>query len=143
MSTALCLEILTPDHVIVREEIGDVVAIGEDGEFGVLKDHAHMVARLMPGEVCYHTLDGAAHRLVVSDGVAYVSNNRVSLLVGAAERLEEIDVARAVAALHRADERLQHEHSERDLDVTRAELALRRALVRIDFANRAPAARRH
>jgi F-type H+-transporting ATPase subunit epsilon len=69
--------------------------------------------------------------LAVTAGFAEVFKNNVSILVDAAERVSEIDVERAMKAMERAKERLSHDRSDKDIDFTRAESALRRAVTRL------------
>ena len=70
-------------------------------------------------------------------GFAEVSNDRVSVLVDAAENSTEIDVERAKLAIERARERLEQERGKEDLDFRRAEAALQRALMRLKLAENA------
>lgn len=70
----------------------------------------------------------------MSGGFLEVRPDRVTILAQAAERAEDIDVARAKAAKERAERRLQAKQE--DIDHKRAELALRRALNRLNVANR-------
>ncbi len=72
--------------------------------------------------------------MAVSGGFLEVRPDRVTILAQAAERAENIDVARAKAAKERAERRLQAKQE--DIDHKRAELALRRALNRLNVANR-------
>ena len=72
--------------------------------------------------------------LAISGGFLEVLPDRIIVLADAAERDEEIDLARAEAAKRRAEERLSHRTPE--VDVTRAEAALRRALARIKVAEK-------
>ena len=60
--------------------------------------------------------------------------DRVIILADAAERAEEIDIARAEAAKKRAQEQLKHPVSQ--IESAAAEAALRRALARIEVAER-------
>jgi F-type H+-transporting ATPase subunit epsilon len=84
----------------------------------------------VPGELRY-TADSEKEALAVTTGFAEVFKNKVSILVDAAERAGEIDVERARKAMERAKERLSHDRSEKDIDFSRAEAALRRAMARL------------
>ena len=110
-----------------------VNAKAQSGELGVLPGHIPMVAPLEIGVV--RLKKGNATELVaVSGGFLEVRPDRVTILAQAAERAEDIDVARAKAAKERAERRLQAKQG--DIDYNRAELALRRALNRLNVANR-------
>jgi F-type H+-transporting ATPase subunit epsilon len=105
-----------------------VIAPGVEGELGILPQHTPLVTMLVPGELRVRR-GGQEVSLFVSGGFLEVRPDKVVVLADTAERVEEIDVARAEEARRRAEERLRERP--RDLDVVRAELALRRSLVRL------------
>ena len=87
----------------------------------------------MPGVVTIH--EGDVQKVAaVHAGFAEILNEKVTLLAELAEWPEEIDLNRAEAAKERAEERLQNKTT--DVDLRRAEFALRKALTRIDVADR-------
>jgi F-type H+-transporting ATPase subunit epsilon len=131
----LQLEVVTPEKVMVSQEVEIVVAPGSLGEFGVLEGHVPFLSGIVPGELRYSS-GGRTERFVVTSGFAEVSDNRVSILVDAAERAAEIDVERARKAMERAKERLARERSVGDIDFFRAEAALKRAIVRMRVAEK-------
>jgi len=126
------LELITPEKILVSQEVDIVVAPGIMGEFGVLEGHAPFLSGIVPGELRFNVGDKTEYYAVMN-GFAEVSNNKVSILVDAAEKAEDIDVERAQRALERAQKRL----SEREgVDIVRAEAALRRALARLKVASK-------
>lgn len=129
----LFLEVITPERVVVSQEADIVVAPGTLGEFGVLPEHVAFLSGIVPGELRY-SLDGKNESLAVSTGFSEVFNNRVSVLVDAAEMVHDIDLERAKRAMERAKERLAKERGTEDIDFLRAEAALKRAIVRIKVA---------
>jgi F-type H+-transporting ATPase subunit epsilon len=133
MMAGLLLEVVTPERVVVSEQVDIVTAPGSLGEFGVLEGHVSFLTGIVPGPLKY-TTGGKAHYLAVTSGFCEVSANKVCVLVDAAEKAEEIDVDRAMRAMERAKERLARARGEPDIDTIRAEMALRRALARIKVA---------
>ncbi|HEJ83440.1 MAG TPA: F0F1 ATP synthase subunit epsilon [Desulfobacteraceae bacterium] len=131
----LQLEVVTPEKVLVSQEVEMVVAPGSLGEFGILEGHVPFLSGIIPGELRYSS-GGRTERFVVTSGFAEVSNNQVSILVDAAERAAEIDVERARKAMERAKERLARERKTGDVDFLRAEAALKRAIVRMRIAEK-------
>ncbi|MFO7984398.1 MAG: F0F1 ATP synthase subunit epsilon [Desulfatiglandaceae bacterium] len=126
----LQLEVVTPEKVMVSQEVDIVVAPGSMGEFGILAGHIPFLSGLNPGEMRYST-GSETERFAVAGGFVEVSENRVSVLVDAAEKAAEIDLARAREAKQRAEERLARERAAGDVDYLRAEAALKRAIARI------------
>lgn len=131
----LFLEVVTPVQVLVSQEVDMVVAPGTEGEFGVLPGHVLFLSGIIPGEMRY-TTGSETVSLAVTTGFAEVSNDKVSILVDAAERGTDVDIGRARQALSRAQERLRKGKSAEDVDYTRAEAAMKRAIARIKVAEK-------
>jgi F-type H+-transporting ATPase subunit epsilon len=131
----LKLEVVTPAKVVVKVDVDMVVAPGTEGEFGVLPGHVLFLSGLIPGELRY-TSGTQKELLALSGGFAEVSNERVSILVDAAEKASDIDVDRAKRAAERAKERMAKDRTSEDIDFKRAEAALQRALVRLKVAQK-------
>ncbi len=129
----LTLRVITPDAIVLDTEVESVRVPGVDGSIGILPRHAHMVAALDVGLVRYRQR-GQESLVFVSGGFAEVRSNTVRVVCEAGERPEEIDEERARAAEARARARLDEGRagaSKDQIDLLRAELALRRALIRL------------
>lgn len=132
----LFLEVVTPEDALISQEVDMVTAPGTEGEFGVLPGHVLFLSGIVPGELRY--TDGSERgSLFVTSGFAEVSNDRVSVLVDAAEMTTEIDIERAKLAIERARERLEKDRGKEDIDFRRAEAALQRAMMRLKMAEKA------
>lgn len=129
----LSLEIITPEKVLVKEEVDMVEATGSLGEFGILPGHTEFLTALEIGEVRYMK-DGKTTTLAMSGGIAEVVNDKVTLLLDTGELAEHIDVARAQIAMDEAQERLK-ELTIETTDYRKYELALLRAITRIKVAS--------
>lgn len=132
----ILLEIITPERVVVREEVDIVTAPGIVGEFGVLAHHAPMVAGIKIGALRYKVGD-REEWIAVGGGLCEISGNRITFLVETAEKAAEIDVERALRAKERAEKRLQEYYLKREeIDYARARAALQRALTRLKVAEK-------
>ena len=131
----LNLEVVTPEKVLVSQAVDTVVAPGTEGEFGILPGHVPFLSGIVPGELRY-TMGQEKEILAVTTGFAEISNDRVSILVDAAEKARDIDVERARRAIERARERLAKMRGTKDIDFLRAEAALKRALTRLKVAEK-------
>jgi F-type H+-transporting ATPase subunit epsilon len=127
------LEIVTAERVVFSDDVDVVVAPGVEGQLGILPHHAPLMTMLLPGELRVKK-GGEEFSLAISGGFLEVRPDRVIVLADAAERAEEIDIARAEAAKRRAQELLRSRPS--DVDAARAEAALRRSLVRLRVVER-------
>jgi F-type H+-transporting ATPase subunit epsilon len=110
-----------------------VVAPGVEGTLGILPQHAPLITELTTGELRIKQSEQET-LMAVSGGFLHVRSDRVTILVDAAERAEEIDVARAEEARRRAEAYM--ESRPEDVDFVRAEAALRRAITRLKVARR-------
>ena len=125
------LEVITPDKVLVNEEVEMAVCPGTEGEFGILPNHISLLAALKIGALRYKS-ENREQTLFIGGGFLDVHNNKCSVLAESAEKTEDIDTARAEAALKRAEMRLNDKHG--DLDEIRARIALKKAILRLQLA---------
>ena len=124
------LEVISPDREVYRGKIRSIVFPGADGFFGVLPRHAPMISLVEPGVTRITEESGRERFMALTRGFMEVRKDKLIFVVDAGETAEEIDEARAKAALQRAEERLRKRTSP-DIDIPRAEYALRRALARL------------
>jgi F-type H+-transporting ATPase subunit epsilon len=125
----LKVDIVTAERVVFSEEDVDLLVVpGIEGELGVLPLHAPLLTTIQPGVL--RVVKGEEETtMAITGGFIEVRENRVTILADAAERGEEIDVARVEAARRRAEELLASR--EATVDMVQAEMALKRALVRL------------
>lgn len=129
------LEVVTPARVVLRQDVDMVVLPGSEGEFGVLPGHIPFLSGILPGELRY-TAGSEKGYVSLSSGFAEVFNNKVAVLVDAAEKAGDIDLERAKKAIARAKERLSRDRSDKEIDFLRAEGAMKRAMVRVKVAEK-------
>ena len=127
------LDIVTAERVVFSEDVDAVIAPGVEGQLGILPHHAPLMTTLVPGELLVRK-GGQELPMVITGGFIEVRPDRIIILADAAERVEEIDVARAEEAKRRAEQRLKERAPE--VDLFRAEAALRRSLARLEVAAR-------
>ena len=127
----LKVSIVTPDGPVYNSEVEMISTKAESGELGILPGHIPLVAPLQIGAV--RLKNGSKTEYVaVSGGFLEVRPEEVTILAQAAETAESIDFARAEEAKARAEQLLQSKRD--DIDFKRAELALKRAMNRIDVS---------
>src|SRR6266404_1807688 len=129
------LVVVTPERQHLRQGAKEVQLPGAEGYLGILPGHAPLITELGIGELSYHDTNGkeSAH-LAIIRGFAEVLPDRVTVLAETAERAEEIDLQRAKDALARAEKRLAS--NDPNIDWDRANIALQRALIRIQVATK-------
>lgn len=124
------LEIITPDRVFYRGEASMIEFTAQDGDIGVYKNHIPLTTVVAPGILTITEAEGKK-QAALHAGFAEILPDKVTILAEVAEWPDEIDVNRANAARERAQQRL-HNH-EAGIDAARAEIALKKALVRINL----------
>ena len=132
--SSIRLDIITAERVVFSEDVDVVVAPGVEGQLGILPHHAPLMTTLQEGELRVRK-GGEEFFLAISGGFLEVRPDRVIVLADAAERSEEIDIARAEEAKRRAEAQLSHRYAP-GLDETRAQAALFRAVTRLKVAER-------
>jgi len=131
--TPFKLKIVTPDGLIFDGEAEELIVRTSGGDVAILARHIDYVAPLGMGHAV--VISGGQRRSAACiGGMLSVSNGEVTLVPTTFEWSEQIDLARAEAALERANKVLQDEKAS-DIDITLAEAKLRRALVRKSVAS--------
>ena len=130
---SLALSIVVPGVAPVERQAESVTLPGLLGQFTVLPNHAPLLTMLKPGEIKV-ARDGEESFIAVSGGFMEVMPEKVTILADTAERLDEIDIERAEAALKAAQERIAS--APVDMDLHRALASLRRSQARIKVARR-------
>jgi F-type H+-transporting ATPase subunit epsilon len=129
MASTIRLELVTPERLLLSEEVDEVILPGYEGEFGVLPEHTQYLAILNIGVLRYRK-GNETRRIALGGGFAEVTPERVVVMADTAERAEEIDVERARRARERAEAALK-ELSLDDETYAKAYAALQRAMVRM------------
>ena len=129
----IALDVVTPDGSVYFQENCEIIILQtKQGELGVMAGHVPTVAALKIGGL-RAKIDGRFEYFAVTDGFVEIRPEKVTVLVQAGESADDIDTERAAAAKERAEALLQQERDEK-IDRFRAELALQRAINRIDVA---------
>lgn len=127
------LEIITPDRVFWSGKASMLEMNTTEGQVGIYKKHIPMTMILQPGIVKIH-MEGELKEAAVHAGFAEILPEKITMMAEVAEWPDEIDLNRAKEAEARAQRRLQAHDPK--LNISRAELALKRALVRQELASK-------
>lgn len=130
------LEIVTPEKIIYKGDIDELIVNTAAGEIAVLPHHVNLFTKILPGEVTIK-IAGRTQFLAVTEGFLEVSNNNASILADYAVRAEEIEVEKAIEAQKRAEavlKKAKEDIGERDFATAQADL--RRALLELHVAKR-------
>lgn len=133
MADKIRLRVVTPTSLVIDEEVDEVTAPGELGEFGVLPNHIAFLSTLVAGVLSYKQ-GTKVQMLAISGGYAEVLDNVMTVLATAAEFPAEIDTMRAQRAKDEA-EKIMAALNPEEKDWQLAEAALKRSQVRLQVAS--------
>ena len=128
------LSIVTPERLVLSENVDQVNVPGVEGDLGILYDHAPILTTMRAGRFSYELLGEKGREtthMIVSGGYLEVTDNRVIVLAETVEFLDEIDKDRAKASLAKAEEALSNTDLSDD-EFTEAQNRLFRAIARIE-----------
>ena len=143
----LTVQVVTPDGLKYDHHASFIHAVTKDGQIGILPGHINLIAPLEVEELKVRRVDDESHVdwIAVNGGIIEVKDDFITIIANSAERDRDIDVSRAERAKQRAERVLEEEtkrvleeatKSDRNDDVQRAQIALRRALNRINVGTK-------
>ncbi|WP_026895768.1 F0F1 ATP synthase subunit epsilon [Clostridiisalibacter paucivorans] len=133
MASKFKLEIVTPDRKFFEEDVEMLIVRGKEGDLGIMYNHIPLVTELSIGRLKIKQ-DNQTKEAAIATGFVKVTAEKTTIVTDAAEWPEEIDVDRAEKAKNRAEKRLQSNDS--NIDTLRAEIALKKAINRINLGNK-------
>jgi len=80
MATTISLRVLTQAGLAIEDDAVSIVAPGEVGYLGILRNHAPLVTTLKPGKLTWRRQDGATQTRLIGDGLLEITHNRCTLL---------------------------------------------------------------
>lgn len=143
----MTVQVVTPDGLKYDHHASFIHAVTKDGQIGILPGHINLIAPLEVEELKVRRVDDESHVdwIAVNGGIIEVKDDFITIVANSAERDRDIDVSRAERAKQRAERVLEEatKHvleeatkSDRNDDVQRAQVALRRALNRISVGTK-------
>lgn len=130
----LQLSIVTPERLVLNEDVDQVNVPGVEGDLGILYDHAPILTTMRAGRFSYELLGKKGKetiQMIVSGGYLEVTDNRVIVLAEAVEFLDEVNKDRAKASLAKAEEALANTGLSDD-EFAEAQDRLFRAIARLE-----------
>ena len=143
----MTVQVVTPDGLKYDHHASFIHAVTKDGQIGILPGHINLIAPLEVDELKVRRVDDESHVdwIAVNGGIIEVKDDFITIIANSAERDRDIYVSRAERAKQRAERVLEEEtkrvleeatKSDRNDDVQRAQIALRRALNRINVGTK-------
>lgn len=132
MDKTLALKVITPVKNFYEGNVRMVEFTTTEGNVGVYPEHIPMTAVIAPGTLKIHE-EGKILTAALMSGFVEILKDKITIMAEVCEWPDEIDENRAKEAKERAERRIRENHV--NTDFIRAELALKRALVRLNIKN--------
>lgn len=91
MADSFKFELVSPERLLVSEDVTEVVVPGTEGEMTVMAKHAPVMTSVKPGVVSVKTSAGSEDRYVVFGGFADILPETLTLLAESAVSVADID----------------------------------------------------
>lgn len=126
----LHLKVITPEKMLVDDQVSQVNIFTTQGQIGILPHHANLMAKLEPGELVIKK-EGKVESLAVGDGFLQVANNTLTVMTDLATYAQDIDEAALEEAKKRAEQALEQTLSDEEYAETLANLEKSLAQLRV------------
>lgn len=104
MAEPLKFDLVSPERLLISEEVESVVVPGGDGYFTVFARHAPLMSTLKPGQLEVKDLSGTVQKFFVRGGFADVNPNGLTILADQVIPLAELDAAALAQEVRNAEE---------------------------------------
>lgn len=128
------LEVISPERVFYTGGVEMVELTTTEGDIGIYADHIPLTTIVAPGIMTITEEGGQLKEAAVLEGFMEITQEKVTILAQSCEWPDEIDLNRAYEAKERAERRIKD--SDLNINMPRAELALRKSLIRIKLAGK-------
>ncbi len=135
MADKLFLELVSPEKALVSKEVDEILAVGVDGEFGLLAGHSPFCTELKMGGLTFKSGNETA-TIVMSRGFLEVSDDKVVVLAEKAEFSSDINIEEAKSMRDEAAQIMEETKQNGGEEYLAAEKAFAYHSVRVDFANK-------
>ena len=103
MAGRIGFELVSPEKLLLSEDVEMVVVPGGEGNFGVLPGHALFISTVRPGVIDVYEGNRVSERIFVSGGFAEVTAERCTVLADEAMPLSSLDAAQIQESLRTAE----------------------------------------
>lgn len=117
----LLLEIITPEKVVYKNEVEEVIVATVNGEIAILPNHINLLTQVKPGELIIKK-GSSVQSIAITGGFLEVNNNKISILADYAIKAEDIQIARVQEAKNRAEKIMKERSTDKEMKIAQAEM---------------------
>lgn len=130
------LQVITPEKVVLSEDVDQVSIPTTRGEITVLPHHVNLVTPVAEGELIIKN-NSRTEYFAVAGGFLEIAHNIATVLADYAVHSDEINMEKALEAQKRAEEMLKKaKENASDRDLALAETQMRRAILQLKVSGR-------
>src|SRR3569832_474520 len=123
MADGVKIEIVSPERLVISQQVASVTVPGEEGYFTVMGDHAPLMSTLKPGFITVTDMGNIAHVFYVRGGFADVKKTKITILAEDARPVADFDrneiealIAAGMTALQAATTSQEQDRDQTELD---------------------------
>lgn len=117
----LLLEIITPEKVVYKDEVSEIIAPTVNGEISIFPNHVNLLTQISPGELIAKKGNNSQH-IAITGGFLEIQNNKISILAEYAIRAQDIEIAQAMEAKKRAEKVMTEKATDNEIRIAQAEI---------------------
>lgn len=117
----LDFKIITPEKIVFKEEVDEIVVPTRSGEIAILPNHVNLLTQISPGELIVK-MGSTTQSIAITGGFMEVSDNKINILADYAIKSQDIEISKVAEAKKRAEKIMQEKTSEKDFKIAQGEL---------------------
>ena len=128
--TLVQFELVSPEQLLISEEVEMVVVPGSEGDFGVLPGHSPIITTVRPGVIHIFTNGTISSRIFVAGGFSEVTSDRCTVLAEEALSVDKIDKTKtesdlqmAIDEVNKIDNKIARKLAENRVTIEQAKLS--------------------
>ena len=127
MADRIGFDVVSPEKLLLSEDVDMVVIPAEEGDMGIMAGHAPVIANVRPGTIAVFSGNSVEKRLFVAGGFLEVTEGRCTILAEQAIPVGDIDVSDAQSQVKDLSEDVSHAKDEREKEAAEAALVIAQA----------------
>jgi len=131
MADKIAFELVSPDHLLISEDVDMIVIPGGEGDFGVLVGHQPMISTVRPGILEVENAGAENRRIFVNGGFAEITGDRCAVMTEEAVPVEELDRANLEQRIKDAEEDIQEARSDLERHLIDLKLSTLREMLQV------------
>jgi F-type H+-transporting ATPase subunit epsilon len=131
MADKIAFELVSPDRLLISEDVDMIVVPGTEGDFGVLLGHQPMISTVRPGILEVQNSGGEDRRIFVNGGFAEITSDRCAVMTEEAVPVEDLKRGDLEKRIRDAEEDAQEARSDLERHLLDLKLTTLRGLLQV------------